>query len=81
MEVEIIAKEVKRMEKRIKEPILSFISIVHQPSKVIRQLEVKERYLTTTSSIVPILQVVLLATCEPPPLVLPSMDQLQFVIR
>ena len=68
------------MERRIKEPIPSFIPIIHQPSEATRPSEVKEQYLTTTS-IVPILQLIPLATHEPPPLVLLSMDQLQLVIR
>ena len=68
------------MERRVEESIPSFIPIIHQPSKATRPLEVKERYLTTTN-IVPILQPVPLATCEPPPLVLPNMDQLQLVIK
>ena len=80
LEVEVIDKEHERMQKRIEEPIPSFIPIIHQPSKATRLSEGKERYMTTTST-VPILQPVPLATCEPPPLVLPNMDQLQLVIK
>ena len=80
LEVKVIVKEHERMERRIEEPIPLFISIIHQPSEVIRLSEVKERYPITTS-IVPILQLVPLATHKPPPLVLLSMDQLQLVIR
>ena len=68
------------MERRVEEPIPSFIPIIHQLSKATRPSEVKERYLTTTST-VPILQLVPLAIREPLPLVLPSMDQLQLVIK
>ena len=73
LEVEVIDKEHERMERRIEEPIPSFIPIIHQPSEATRLSEVQERYLTTTST-VPILQPVPLSTREPPPLVLPNMD-------
>ena len=55
LEVEVIDKEHERMEKRIKEPIPSFIPIIYQPSEVTRLSEVKEQYRTTISTI-PILQ-------------------------
>ena len=80
LEVEVIDKEHERMERRIEEPIPSFIPIIHQPNEATRPSKVKERYLTTTST-VPILQPMPLTTREPPPLVLPSMDQLQLVIK
>ena len=76
----MIDKEHEQMERRVEEPIPSFIPIIHQPNEATRLSEVKEQYLTTTST-VPILQPVLLATREPPPLVLPSMNQLQLVIK
>ena len=80
LEVEVIDKKHERMEKRIKEPIPSFIPSILQPNKATRPSEVKERHLSTTST-VPILQPILLTTCEPPPLVLPSINQLQLIIR
>ena len=55
LEVEVIDKEHERMERRIEEPIPSFIPIIHQPSEATRPSEVQERYVTTTSTI-PILQ-------------------------
>ena len=75
LEVEVIDKEHEWMERRVEEPIPSFIPIIHQPSEATRPSQVKERYPTTTST-VPILQPVPLATHKLPPLVLPSMDQL-----
>ena len=80
LEVEVIDKEHEQIKRRIEEHIPSFIPIIHQPSEATRPSEIKERYLTITNT-VPILQLVPLATREPPPLVLPSMDQLQLVIK
>ena len=40
LEVEVIDKEHERMERRIEEPIPSFIPIIHQPSEVTRPSEV-----------------------------------------
>ena len=48
----------------MEEPIPSFILIIHQPSKAAKNLEVKEYYLTNTS-LIPIIQLVPLATQEP----------------
>ena len=76
----MIDKEHERMERGVEEPIPSFIPIIHQLGEATRLLEVKERYLTTTSTVL-ILQPVPLATRELPPLVLPSMNQLQLVIK
>ena len=65
LEVEVIDKEHERMEKRIEEPIPSFIPIIHQPSEATRPSDVKKQYLTSTCT-VPILQPIPLATREPP---------------
>ena len=64
----------------MEEPIPSFIPISHQFNEAVRPLEVKEQYLTNTSN-VSIIQPVLLATREPPPLLLPYMEQLQLVVH
>ena len=58
----------------MEEPIPSFIPITHQSSDAARSPKMKERYLTNTNS-VSFIQLVLLATREPPPL-LPNMEQL-----
>ena len=67
LEVEVIEKEQERMEKRMEEPIPSFILITHQPNEAPRPLEMKEHYLTNTNS-VSFIQPTPLATREPPPL-------------
>ena len=78
LEVEVIEKEQERMEKRMEEPIPSFIPISHHSNETARP-EMKEHYLTNTNS-VSFIQLVSLATCEPPPL-LPNMEQLQLVVQ
>ena len=79
LEVEVIEKEQERMERRMEEPIPSFIPITHQPNEAPRPPEMKEHYLTNTNSI-SFIQPTPLATREPPPL-LTSMDQLQLMIQ
>ena len=49
LEVEVIEKEQERMEKRMEEPIPSFIPISHQSTEIARP-EMKEHYLTNTNS-------------------------------
>ena len=78
LEVEVIEKEQEQMEKRMEEPIPSFIPISHHSNEAARP-EMKEHYLTNTNS-VSFIQPVLLATREPPPL-LPNMEQLQLVVQ
>ena len=78
LEVEVTEKEQERMERRMEEPIPSFIPITHQPNEAPRPPEMKEHYLNTNS--VSFIQPTSLATRESPPL-LTSMDQLQLVIQ
>ena len=78
LEVEDTEKEQERMEKRMEEPIPSFIPISHHSNETARP-EMKEHYLTNTNS-VSFIQPIPLATCEPPPL-LPNMEQLQLVVQ
>ena len=78
LEVEVIEKEQERMEKRMEEPIPSFIPISHHSNETARP-KMKEHYLTNTNS-VSFIQPVPLATREPPPL-LPNMEQLQLVVQ